>query len=133
VDLSGGLIGTLTSNHSTGVFIDDCQRPSWVIIVSIVILRKAYYVIDKVFNIPPEEARAWRKKIALATRGTIAPLLKNLLKYCLFSSRGWWCSVSWELTRRRSSLARASWSGRGLWSPDTGKDVIRVLSCSSKG
>jgi small conductance mechanosensitive channel len=54
-----------------------------VISVSTVILRTAYYVIDKVFNIPPEEARAWRKKIAFGDKGkTVAPLLKNLLKYC---------------------------------------------------
>jgi moderate conductance mechanosensitive channel len=54
-----------------------------VISVSTVILRTAYYVIDKVFNIPPEEARAWRKKIAFGDKGkTVAPLLKNLLKDC---------------------------------------------------
>jgi moderate conductance mechanosensitive channel len=54
-----------------------------VISVSTVILCTAYYVIDKVFNIPPEAARAWRKKIAFGDKGkTVAPLLKNLLKYC---------------------------------------------------
>ena len=46
-------------------------------------------MIDKVFNIPPEEARAWRKKIALGDKGkTIAPLLKNLLKYCIIFVAG---------------------------------------------
>jgi small conductance mechanosensitive channel len=54
-----------------------------VIVVSTVLLRTAYYVIDKVFNIPAEEARSWRKRIALGDKGkTVAPLLKNLLKYC---------------------------------------------------
>jgi small conductance mechanosensitive channel len=54
-----------------------------VMVVSTVILRTAYYVIDKLFNVPPEEARAWRKKIALGDKGkTLAPLLKNVLKYC---------------------------------------------------
>ena len=65
-----------------------------VIIVSIVILRTAYYMISKVFNIP-SEARSWRKKIALGDKGkTVAPLLKNLLKYCIIFVAGWWCSVS---------------------------------------
>jgi small-conductance mechanosensitive channel len=54
-----------------------------VIGISTVILRAAYYLIDKVFNISPEEARAWRKRIALGDKGkTVAPLLKSVLKYC---------------------------------------------------
>ncbi len=54
-----------------------------VISISTVILRTAYYLIDKIFNIVPEEARAWRKRIALGDKGkTVAPLLKSVLKYC---------------------------------------------------
>jgi small conductance mechanosensitive channel len=81
VDLSG-LYATLTSPTALGYY-RRLSAATLIILVSIVILRTAYYVIDKVFNISPEEARAWRKKIALGDKGkTIAPLLKNLLKYC---------------------------------------------------
>jgi moderate conductance mechanosensitive channel len=81
VDLSG-VYATLTSPTAQGYY-RRLVAAITVIIVSTVILRTAYYVIDKVFDIPPEEARAWRKKIALGDKGkTIAPLLKNLLKYC---------------------------------------------------
>jgi len=87
VDLSG-VYGTLTSPTAQGYY-RRLSAAILVIIVSIVILRTAYYVIDKVFNIPPEEARAWRKKIALGDKGkTIAPLLKNLLKYCIIFVAG---------------------------------------------
>jgi small conductance mechanosensitive channel len=81
VDLSG-LYATVTSPTALGYY----RRLSMaliVMVVSTVILRTAYYVIDKLFNVPPEEARAWRKKIALGDKGkTLAPLLKNVLKYC---------------------------------------------------
>jgi small-conductance mechanosensitive channel len=81
VDLSG-VYATLTS-VTAQEYYRRIAAAIIVIIVSTVLLRTAYYVIDKVFNIPPEEARAWRKKIALGDKGkTIAPLLKNLLKYC---------------------------------------------------
>jgi moderate conductance mechanosensitive channel len=54
-----------------------------VIGISTVILRTAYFLIDKVFNVSAEEARAWRKRIALGDKGkTVAPLLKSVLKYC---------------------------------------------------
>jgi small-conductance mechanosensitive channel len=81
VDLSG-VYAMLTSPTAQGYY-RRLLAAIMVISVSTVILRTAYYVIDKVFNISPEEARAWRKKIALGDKGkTIAPLLKNLLKYC---------------------------------------------------
>jgi hypothetical protein len=105
VDLSG-VYATLTSPTAQGYY-RRLSAAILVIIVSIVILRTAYYVIDKVFNIPRERGPGAR--IALGDKGkTIAPLLKNLLKYCIIFVAGWWCCVSWELTRRRSSLARAS-------------------------
>jgi small-conductance mechanosensitive channel len=81
VDLSG-VYATLTS-PTAQEYYRRLTAAIMVIIVSAVILRTAYYVIDKVFNIPSEEARSWRKKIAFGDKGrTIAPLLKNLLKYC---------------------------------------------------
>ena len=109
VDLSG-IYATLTS-PTAQEYYRRLSGAILVIVISIVILRTAYYFIDKVFNIPSEEARSWRKKIALGDKGkTIAPLLKNLLKYCtIFVAGGGGARVSWELTRRRSSRAPASW------------------------
>jgi small-conductance mechanosensitive channel len=87
VDLSG-VYATLTS-PTAQEYYRRLSAAVMVVIVSTVILRAAYYVIDKVFNIPPEEARAWRKKIALGDKGkTVAPLLKNLLKYCIIFVAG---------------------------------------------
>jgi small conductance mechanosensitive channel len=81
VDLSG-IYATLTSPAAQdygGRFL----AALLVMIVSAVILRAAYFLIDKVFNVSPEEARAWRKRIALGDKGkTVAPLLKSVLKYC---------------------------------------------------
>jgi small conductance mechanosensitive channel len=81
VDLSG-VYTTLTSPTAQGYY-RRLSAAIIVIIVSFIILHTAYYVIDKVFNIPPGEPRSWRKKIALGDKGkTIAPLLKNVLRYC---------------------------------------------------
>jgi small conductance mechanosensitive channel len=81
VDLSG-VYATLSSPTAQGYY-RRLLAAVMVIIASTVILRTAYYVIDKIFSISPEEARAWRKRIALGDKGkTIAPLLKNVLKYC---------------------------------------------------
>jgi small conductance mechanosensitive channel len=81
VDLSG-VYATLTSPRAQD-YMGRLLAAVLVVIVSTVILRTAYFLIDKVFNISPEEARAWRKKIALGDKGkTIAPLLKSVLKYC---------------------------------------------------
>jgi moderate conductance mechanosensitive channel len=81
VDLSG-IYATLTSAAAQD-YSGRLLAALLVMIVSAVILRAAYFLIDKVFNISPEEARAWRKKIALGDKGkTIAPLLKSVLKYC---------------------------------------------------
>jgi moderate conductance mechanosensitive channel len=81
VDLSG-LYATLTSLTAQDYY-RRLLAAILVIGVSTVVLRTAYYLIDKVFNIPLEEARAWRKRIALGEKGkTVAPLLKSVLKYC---------------------------------------------------
>jgi moderate conductance mechanosensitive channel len=81
VDLSG-IYATVTSPTAQD-YSGRLLAALLVMIVSAVILRTAYFLIDKVFNIPPEEARAWRKRIALGDKGrTIAPLLKSVLKYC---------------------------------------------------
>jgi moderate conductance mechanosensitive channel len=81
VDLSG-VYATLTSPTAQGYY-RRLLAAVVVIMASTVILRTAYYVIDKIFSISPEEARAWRKRMALGDKGkTVAPLLKNLLKYC---------------------------------------------------
>jgi small-conductance mechanosensitive channel len=81
VDLSG-LYATLTSLTAQDYY-RRLLAAILVIGVSTVVLRTAYYLIDKVFNIPSEEARAWRKRIALGEKGkTVAPLLKSVLKYC---------------------------------------------------
>jgi moderate conductance mechanosensitive channel len=82
VDLSG-VYATLTSPTAQGYY-RRLSAAVMVVIGSVIVLRTAYYVIDKVFNVPPEEARSWRKKIALGDKGrTVAPLLKNMLKYCI--------------------------------------------------
>jgi moderate conductance mechanosensitive channel len=81
VDLSG-IYATLTSPMAQDYY-RRILAATLVIIASTVILRSTYYLIDKVFNISPEEARAWRKRIALGDKGkTVAPLLKSVLKYC---------------------------------------------------
>jgi moderate conductance mechanosensitive channel len=81
VDLSG-IYATLSSPTAQGYY-RRLLAAVLVIMVSTVILRASYYLIDKVFNISPEEARAWRKRIALGDKGkTVAPLLKSVLKYC---------------------------------------------------
>ncbi|HEX9867970.1 MAG TPA: mechanosensitive ion channel family protein, partial [Candidatus Tectomicrobia bacterium] len=81
VDLSGIYV-TLTSLTAQDYY-RRLLAAILVIGVSTVILRTAYFLIDKVFNISAEEARAWRKRIALGDKGkTVAPLLKSVLKYC---------------------------------------------------
>jgi moderate conductance mechanosensitive channel len=81
VDLSG-IYATLSSPTAQGYY-RRLLAAVLVITVSTVILRASSYLIDKVFNISPEEARAWRKRIALGDKGkTVAPLLKSVLKYC---------------------------------------------------
>jgi small-conductance mechanosensitive channel len=81
VDLSG-IYATLTSLTAQDYY-RRLLAAILVIGISTVILRTAYFLIDKVFNIAPEEARAWRKRIALGDKGkTVGPLLKSVLKYC---------------------------------------------------
>jgi moderate conductance mechanosensitive channel len=81
VDLSG-IYATLTSPIAQD-YLQRLLAAFLIISASMLILRAAYFLIDKVFNISPEEARAWRKKIALGDKGkTVAPLLKSVLKYC---------------------------------------------------
>ena len=128
VDLSG-VYATLTS-PTAQEYYRRLSGAILVIIISIVILRTAYYVIDKVFNIPSEEARSWRKKIALGDKGkTIAPLLKNLLKYCIIF-------VAAVVVLRVLGVdptpiiagAGVVGSGRWLWRTDAGEGChFRVL------
>ena len=81
VDLSG-IYNTLTSLTAQDYY-RRLLAAILVIVISTVILHVAYYLIDKIFNIAPEEARSWRKRIALGDKGkTVAPLLKSVLKYC---------------------------------------------------
>jgi small conductance mechanosensitive channel len=81
VDLSG-IYATLTSTTAQDYY-RRLLAAILVIGISTVVLRTAYFVIDKIFNVSPEEARAWRKRIALGDKGrTVAPLLKSVLKYC---------------------------------------------------
>ncbi|RMF84515.1 MAG: hypothetical protein D6736_19130 [Nitrospinota bacterium] len=80
VDLSG-IYATLTSETSR-TYLWRFVSAGLVILVSTLLLRLAYQLIDRVFILPPEEARAWRKKLAMGEKGkTIAPLLKDLLRY----------------------------------------------------
>jgi hypothetical protein len=44
-----------------------------IIVLSTLFLRSTYYLIDKVFNLSAAEVRAWRRKIALGTRGGRSP------------------------------------------------------------
>jgi small conductance mechanosensitive channel len=54
-----------------------------IIAVSVIFLRAAYYLIDRLFTLSAEEVRSWRRKLAFGDKGrTIAPLLKSALKYC---------------------------------------------------
>ncbi len=80
IDLSG-ISAVLTSETSRDYFWR-IVAALLVIAISTGVLRAIYYVIEKIFILPPEEARAWRKKISLGDKGkTIAPLLKNLARY----------------------------------------------------
>jgi moderate conductance mechanosensitive channel len=81
VDLSG-VYATLTSDTAQN-YLRRLLGAAVIILISTLVLRAAYYVIDKVFNLSPEEGRSWRKRIALGEKGkTIAPLLKSVIKYC---------------------------------------------------
>lgn len=80
VDLSG-VYATLTSETAQDYY-QRLAAAIIIIVVSSLFLRSTYYLIDKIFNLSAEEARAWRRRIALGDKGrTIAPLLKSLLKY----------------------------------------------------
>jgi len=117
VDLSG-VYGTLTSPTAQGYYSTTVSG-IWSSSSASSFLRTAYYVIDKVFNIPPEEARAWRKKIALGDKGkTIAPLLKNLLKYCIIFVAGVVVLRVLGVDPTPIIAGAGVWVCRRLWSPD---------------
>ncbi len=81
VDLSG-VYAMLTSETAQN-YLRRLLVAGVIILISTLVLRAAYYVIDKVFNLSPEEVRSWRKRVALGEKGkTIAPLLKSVIKYC---------------------------------------------------
>lgn len=87
VDLSG-FYAALTSETSRNYFWR-LLSIGLIILISIVTVRTAYYLIDKVFILSPEEARTWRKKIALGEKGkTIGPLLKSLIRYTVIFITG---------------------------------------------
>jgi hypothetical protein len=67
VDLSG--VYALITSPTAQDYLGRMLAALLVVVISTVILRAADYLIDKIFNISPEEARAWRKRIALGDKG----------------------------------------------------------------
>ncbi|MBI4640758.1 MAG: mechanosensitive ion channel [Candidatus Tectomicrobia bacterium] len=53
-----------------------------VIVLSVLFLKGAYFLIDKIFLLSERGAPSWRRRLLLAEKGkTLAPLLKNLIRY----------------------------------------------------